>query len=213
MTNNSNRRRYPILILLSAGILATIILNLSQRWTREQIAANQAAHALALVSTVLPDSGYDNDPTSDVILLSDAALPGSSNPLPAYRARLGNTLVATAMTVIAADGYVGPIHLLIGIDAAGHIIRVRVIQHRETPGLGDKIEADKDDWINLFDGATALADPAAAEWNVRRDGGGIDQLSGATITSRAVLNAVRKTQRYYLANAATITAPAATTAD
>jgi electron transport complex protein RnfG len=213
MMNNSNRQRYAILILLVAGILATIILNLSQRWTRDQIAANQAAHALALVSAVLPDTGYDNEPTSDVIMLSDAALPGSSNPLPAYRARLGNTPVATAITAIAADGYVGPIHLLIGIDAVGQIIRVRVIQHRETPGLGDKIEADKDDWINLFDGATALANPAAAEWNVRRDGGDFDQLSGATITSRAVLNAVRQTQQYYLANAATITAPAATTAD
>jgi electron transport complex protein RnfG len=213
MMNNSNRQRYAILILLVAGILATIILNLSQRWTSEQIAANQAAHALALVSAVLPDTGYDNEPTSDVIMLSDAALPGSSNPLPAYRARLGNTLVATAITAIATDGYVGPIYLLIGIDATGQIIRVRVIEHRETPGLGDKIEADKDDWINLFDGATALADPAAAEWNVRRDGGDFDQLSGATITSRAVLNAVRQTQQYYLANAATITAPAATTAD
>lgn len=213
MTDNSKKQRYAILILLLAGILATIILNLSQRWTREQIAANQAAHALRMVTTVLPDAGYDNEPSNDVIWLSDADLPGSSTALPAYRARSGDTLVATAITTIAEDGYVGPIRLLVGIDNEGRIIRVRVTDHRETPGLADDIEADKGDWIHLFDGALPAAEQDAPQWNVRRDGGDFDQVSGATITSRVILNAVRQTQLYYLENSAMITAPATTPAN
>ncbi|MGI9292028.1 MAG: RnfABCDGE type electron transport complex subunit G [Gammaproteobacteria bacterium] len=200
----SKLQRYAVLILLAAGLLAAIILTLSERWTRAQIAANQAAYALRMVTEVLPAGSYDNEPGKDVIMLSYPDLPGSIEPLPAYRARAGGQVIATAITAVADDGYVGPIGLLIGIDDGGSIIRVRVLDHRETPGLGDKIETDKSDWIHLLEGKTASEDPNASEWLLRRDGGDIDQISGATITSRAILRTVRQTQRFYLENTARI---------
>ena len=197
-------QRYAILILLAAAITATLVLNYSQQQTRARITANQDAHALRLVTAVLPESGYENEPTRDVIMLSDPELPGSSLPLPAYRARTGDQAIATAVTAIAGNGYVGPIRLLIGLDIDGNIIRVRAIEHRETPGLGDRIEPGKSDWINLFDGLSANA---GRPQQLRRDGGDFDQISGATITSRAVLETVQATQNYYLKNQTMINAP------
>ena len=181
--------------------------------TEERIAENQRRALLKSLNELVPSDRYDNNMFSDILEVRNSELLGTDEPVPVYRARKGGWPIAAVLAPVAPDGYNGNIRLLVAVNLDGTLAGVRVVQHRETPGLGDKIEADKDDWINLFNGATALADPAAAEWNVRRDGGNIDQLSGATITSRAVLNAIRKTQRYYLTNAATITAPAATTTD
>ena len=132
---------------------------------------------------------------------------GSSSPLPAYRARLGSSAVAVVLTTEAPDGYVGPIRLLIAIDRAGNIIGLRALQHQETPGLGDKIDADKSNWLQQFIGASPTED--VAELGLSSDGGRIDHISGATITSRSVTKAVRNTLLYFVENQQALLAPAA----
>jgi electron transport complex protein RnfG len=199
--NATINRLRSIMLLIMFAIVATLIINLIANKTQQDIADNQAAHAMQIIREVLPPDNYNNKPYLDVIWLSDEALPGSQPPLPAYRARLNQEVSATVMTVIAEAGYVGPIKLLIGIDSQGKIIRVRVSEHRETPGLGDKIEPEKSTWINLFDGAELGAE---ADWSLRRDGGKIDHISGATITSRTIIRTVHATLKYYLANSAAI---------
>jgi electron transport complex protein RnfG len=109
---------------------------------------------------------------------------------------MDTTPVATAITIIAPDGYVGEIRVLVGIDSNDRIVRARVLEHRETPGLGDKIDATKSNWINQFDNRQL----AESSWTLERDGGDIDHITGATITSRAVVNAIRRAlelQRIY----------------
>ena len=199
--NTTINRLRSIMLLIMFAIVATLLINLIANKTQQDIADNQAAHAMQIIREVLPPDNYNNQPYLDVIWLSNEALPGSQPPLPAYRARLNQEVTATVMTVIAEAGYVGPIKLIIGIDSQGKIIRVRVSEHRETPGLGDKIEPEKSTWINLFDG-TELG--TEADWSLQRDGGKIDHISGATITSRTIIRTVHATLKYYLANSTAI---------
>ena len=103
----------------------------------------------------------------------------------------------------ARDGYSGPIRLLVGIDADGRITRARVLEHRETPGMGDMIESSKSDWIEQFS-RTSLAAPAEDRWLVARDGGDFDQLTGATITSRSVVKALKETLAYFTTHRETV---------
>ena len=100
---------------------------------------------------------------------------------------------------VAPDGYNGDIHLLTGILADGRISGVRVVSHKETPGLGDPIELDRSDWILAFT-SRSLEDPGPEAWGVRRDGGIFDQFTGATITPRAVVEAVQRVLEYHQAN-------------
>jgi electron transport complex protein RnfG len=197
------KRWISVLTLILFAVAATLAVNLVERNTRQSIVDNHTAYAMRVVGEVLPAIGYDNEPHLDIVWLSDEDLPGSLTPLPAYRARLNQQLIATAITVIAENGYVGSIRLLVGIDARGNIIRVRTSEHRETPGLGDKIELGKSDWITQFDGAGRGTE---ASWNLRQDGGELDHISGATITSRAVIAAVRAALEYYLENVTVIDA-------
>ena len=116
-----------------------------------------------------------------------------------YRARRDGAPVALVLTAVAPDGSSGPIELLVGVNADGTVAGVRVLAHRETPGLGDPIEASRSDWVLAFAGRS-LGDPPPAGWTVRRDGGAFDQFTGATITPRAVVHAVRRVLEYVGAN-------------
>jgi electron transport complex protein RnfG len=203
MNTTANNMWRGIMVLILFAVIATLAINLIARNTRPNIVANQAAYAMRILGEVLPSDGYNNEPYLDVTWLSNKALPGSETPLPAYRARMDQQVIATVMTVIAERGYVGPIKLLVGIDSHGNIIGVRASEHRETPGLGDKIEPKKSAWINLFDG---VGIGTKEDWTLRRDGGEIDHISGATITSRAVVGAVRAALEYYLENSTEINA-------
>jgi electron transport complex protein RnfG len=107
--------------------------------------------------------------------------------------------VAALFIVTAKDGFTGPIKLLVGIAANGNISGVRVLEHRETPGLGDLIESAKSDWIEQFRNRS-LADPDRELWSIKRDGGVYDQLTGASITPRSVIKAIRETLLYFEAN-------------
>ena len=103
------------------------------------------------------------------------------------------------LETVAPDGYNGSIRLLVAINLDSTLAGVRVVQHRETPGLGDAIDAQRSDWILGFDGKS-LTTPPRKDWKVKRDGGDFDQFTGATITPRAVVKAVKKALLYFQAN-------------
>jgi electron transport complex protein RnfG len=125
-------------------------------------------------------------------------LPGDDD-VPVYRVYADGAPVAALFVVRAPDGFAGPIRLLVGIDASGAITGIRVLEHHETPGLGDLIDADKSDWIFQFDGRS-LGAPPVRRWAIKRDGGEFDQLTGASITPRSVINAIRDTLIYFDGN-------------
>jgi len=162
--------------------------------TAERIAEQQRAATLRALAVLLPPD-FDNDPQADRIDVVAPAWLGSENPQVVRRARKDGRIDALLLEAVAPDGYNGDIRLLVGVDARGRVIGVRVVEHRETPGLGDPIEIERGPWITGFDGRS-LSDPAADAWRVRRDGGAFDQLAGATITPRAVVGAVRRTLQF-----------------
>jgi electron transport complex protein RnfG len=191
-------------LLLISGA-ATLAVTWMERNTRAAIAANEQAQKLAMLATVLPAGTYDNYQEQAVSLLNDSKLAGSSDPQPVYSARKNGEVVASVLTVTAPDGYTGPIQLLVGISRDGTLTGVRVIRHRETPGLGDRIDPDKSNWINIFNGLGSNA--GAADVALREDGGTIDHITGATITSRAVTNAVANALLLHAKNRALLLAP------
>lgn len=182
--------------VVGAGLVA-----LTADATRERIAANERAYLLRSLNDVVPASAYDNDMFTDTIELTDPELLGSAEPLTAYRARQDGRTIAVILNVVAPAGYSGPIRLVVGIDADGAITGVRVVSHRETPGLGDDIEVERSDWIRGFDGKVLDSHPENG-WAVRRDGGEFDQFTGATVTPRAVVKAVHNALIYFSANRA-----------
>ena len=205
--------RLPMRMMVAAGILAAFaivgstLVSFTEVRTRDQIAANERAYLLRSLNDVLPESAYDNEMFTDTIQVTDPELLGSKDPITIYRARMAGQPVAALLTPVAPKGYGGPIRLLVGITADGVIIGVRVVSHRETPGLGDVIEIDRSDWLLGFDGLS-MGNPAEKKWAVRRDGGDFDQFTGATITPRAVVHAVRDALIYFSRNSDAILAPA-----
>ena len=189
----------PVLSLVLLAALSAALIAVTDQLTRKRVAENEAAQIMKVLGALLPEGGYDNSPHLDVITLTGAELPGSNAVLQVYRARLAGEPVTAILTMIAPDGYVGSIRLLVGIRADGTISGVRVLEHRETPGLGDSIETARSDWIRVFDGLS-FVDPPPAAWLTRRDGGDFDQISGATVTSRAVIEAVREALIYFSEN-------------
>lgn len=196
---NPRKSLTPVLSLVLLAALGAALIAATDQLTRKRVAENEAAQIMKVLGALLPEGGYDNSPHLDVITLTGADLPGGNAVLPVYRARLAGEPVTAILTVIAPDGYVGSIQLLVGIRADGTISGVRALEHRETPGLGDNIETARSDWIRLFDGRS-IEDPAPAAWLTRRDGGDFDQISGATVTSRAVIVAVRDSLIYFAEN-------------
>ena len=164
--------------------------------TEERIAENQRRALLKSLNQLVPSDRYDNDIFSDTLLVHDPELLGTEEPVTVYRARKDGWPVAAVLAPVAPDGYNGNIRLLVAINLDGTLAGVRVIQHRETPGLGDGIETDRSDWILGFNGKS-LSNPAKKGWRVKRDGGQFDQFTGATITPRAVVKAVHKALLYF----------------
>ena len=142
----------------------------------------------------MPGQRYNNDLIEDSIIVEAPDLLGSAQTR-IYRARLDNKPAGLVIETIAPNGYSGNIYLLVGVLANGEVSGVRVLSHRETPGLGDKIELRKDNWILSFDGRR-LTEDNSRRWAVKRDRGEFDQFTGATITPRAIVGAVRNTLDY-----------------
>jgi Na+-translocating ferredoxin:NAD+ oxidoreductase subunit G len=188
----------PTRSLLLVGLVASAgiaLVSTTHRCTEARIAAQARLVPQQRLETVLPASKYDNDILRTERRI-DAQAIGSAGSALVYVARREGQPVAVVFDVVSPDGYHGPIRLLIGVYRDGTIAGVRVVSHHETPGLGDAIEARKSGWILQFAGKS-LYDPPADEWSVDRDGGAFDQISGATITSRAVVGAVRRALVYF----------------
>jgi len=114
----------------------------------------------------------------------------------AYQIIVDERVDAVVLPAVAPDGYSGQIELLVGIDAEGRIRGVRVTRHHETAGLGDRIDRARSTWITQFDGRS-LGNPPEERWNVRKDGGAFDQITGATLTPRAVIHAVAGALKHF----------------
>lgn len=169
-----------------------------QQATAERIAKAEREAQVRALSEILPQGSYDNHLLDNSIQLHDPLL-GSKSPQTAYIALKDGQPSAIILRATAPDGYSGAIHLLIGIQANGQLAGVRVLNHKETPGLGDKIELAKSAWIRSFDGKS-LSNPSEDGWAVKKDRGEFDQFAGATITPRAVVKAVHKALQYFDAN-------------
>jgi len=182
------------------AVAGTTLVAVTEFTTADAIVENERQVLLRNLHALLPAERLDNDLASDTLALPAAPLLGSESSTMAYRARMQGEPVAVIFNSIAPDGYNGKIHLLVGVYVDGSLAGVRVIKHAETPGLGDGIEIRKSAWIKGFDGRS-LDNPGAAGWRVKRDGGEFDQLTGATITPRAIVAAVRNTLLYYQQNA------------
>lgn len=177
--------------VIGAGLVAWI-----HQQTAPTIAANEQAALLRNLHSLVTPKAHDNKLTRDTIQVRNEALLGTPKPVTVYRARKDGEPVTAILNVIAPDGYSGPINLLVAIRYNGELAGVRVINHRETPGLGDAIEADRSDWIHSFSGKS-LNNPGPAGWKVKKDGGQFDQFTGATVTPRAVVKAVHNALKYY----------------
>lgn len=186
------------LLLFAFAAIGTSLVAVTYEQTRDQILRNERQVLRRHLNQVVNPERYDNNLLQDRIEVNAPAL-GVDAPVTVYRARMQGIPVAAVFRTVAPDGYNGPIRLLVGIDVNGVITGVRVLSHRETPGLGDAIDAGRSDWIHNFAGRS-LGDPPAPRWKVERDGGAFDQFTGATITPRAVVNAIRRTLVYFEAH-------------
>jgi electron transport complex protein RnfG len=187
------------LLLGIFAVLGTAVVSFTYDVTAETIADNEKAYLLQNLHVIISPDEHDNDIYTDTIQVTDPQLLGTPKPITVYRARRGGQPVAVVLTPDAPNGYGGAIQLLVGIYADGTLAGVRVLKHQETPGLGDRIEADRSDWILGFAGKS-LDDPGPAGWAVKKDGGRFDQFTGATITPRAVVGAVHNALLYFQAH-------------
>lgn len=177
--------------IFTAGLIAFI-----QQATGERIAMERERMQMRALNEIVPNEQHDNDLLQDSFPVTDQRLLGLPSPGIGWRARKDGQVVAVILPAITMNGYSGRIDLLVGIRASGELAGVRVVDHRETPGLGDKFEPAKGDWIFSFDGKS-LSVPASEGWAVRKDGGDFDQFVGATITPRAVVQAVYNALQYF----------------
>ncbi len=187
------------LLLVAFAVVGVGLVAATQSLTAERIEKNEKRALMRKLTQIVPEARIDNDLTRDTIRIEAASRLGTDAPSTAYVGRRDGEPVAIIFTPVAPDGYNGNIHLLVGVNVDGSIAGVRVVKHRETPGLGDVIEARKSDWIRAFAGKS-LDNPDEKGWAVKRDGGEFDQFTGATITPRAVVNAVHNTLLYFEAN-------------
>lgn len=189
-------------ILALFAIVCTAIVGLVNELTKDEIKAQEQLQLLNTLHSIIEPSRYNNDITLDCVSLSSTLLGNSTDDKEihtAYIARKDKLAVAIAMTSTAPDGYNGNIELIIAINMDESISGVRILKHQETPGLGDKIELRKSDWINTFTNKKLLSENDN-RWAVTKDNGMFDQFTGATITPRAVVKAVRKTLVYFKEN-------------
>ncbi len=180
--------------LVGAGLVAT-----TYETTKERIVRNQREALLRELQALVPPQRYDNNLLQDTVRVKAPQALGTSQPVTVYRARKDGKPVAAILTPVAPDGYGGPISLLVAVGYDGVVAGVRVVSHQETPGLGDAIEEQRSNWILGFNGHS-LGNPPPKQWKVKRDGGAFDQFAGATITPRAVVNAVHRTLEYFVSH-------------
>lgn len=186
----------PLATLAAIAFVAAALLAGVNEATHDKIRKEEQRRALAVLTGLLPESAYDNDLIGDRFT---AGIPGLAGPATVYRARKNGEPAALLVDATTPEGYSGPIRLLVGLEPDGGVIGVRALEHRETPGLGDRVERRRSDWIEQFAG-TSLGDPPAGRWAPDRRGGAFDTMTSATITSAAVIEAVRHVLEWHAAN-------------
>jgi len=184
---------------LMLGIFATVgtaLVGFTHQATLEKIADNERLAILRKLNQILPADKYDNDLLNTTLEISADDRLGQKKSSTVYIAEQQNKISAMIFPVIAPKGYSGKIKMLVGINIDGTLAGVRIVSHKETPGLGDAMETEKSDWVFGFNNKS-LTNPDEKNWKVKRDGGVFDQFTGATITPRAVVQAVYLTLVYF----------------
>jgi electron transport complex protein RnfG len=200
------------LILAALAAICTALVAITYRTAAPRIAANEQAYLEQSLAPVLAGLSYDGKLSESTLVIPvPHTLPGDG-PVSVYRVFANEEPVAALFVVSARDGFTGPIKLLVGVAASGALTGVRVLEHKETPGLGDLIESSRSDWILQFSGRS-LGNPEVSRWAIRRDGGDFDQLTGASITPRAIVKAIRETLLYFETHRDEVFASTSTTAD
>jgi electron transport complex protein RnfG len=189
--------------MLAFAFVGTLMLAYVFIATRPPIEASEKEARLALFKQILPAKNYDNDLLSSQVVIQPNALLGNRLPSIANVASFQQQPAGVILEAVAHDGYSGDIKLLIAIRADGSISGVRVLAHKETPGLGDYIDIAHGNWIKLFNDESLQKTPANS-WQVKKDGGQYDYMVGATITPRAVVKAVLKALQYFEMNKQTL---------
>lgn len=183
-------------VLALFAVMGTFFVSYTFENTIDKINENKRLALLKAFHVLIPPAAHNNDIFNDIIQVTNKNLLGNKKPVNIYRARKDGKAVAVIINSVAPDGYSGNIELLVAINYDGILEGVRVVHHKETPGLGDAIEENRSDWITKFK-KLSLNNPDKKGWAVKRDGGEFDQFTGATITPRAIVKAVYNTLSYY----------------
>jgi len=194
------------LVLAIFAMVSTSLIAITHLFTKDKIAKEVELSMIRQLNQIVPPQNYNNAVYEDCLLVNSPAKLGSKDDQNIYRMRITNAQnssdknksvnYALMLTAVAPDGYSGPIELAVALTEAGELIGVNILTHQETPGLGDKIERKKSNWLNQFSGLS-LDKIANKNWQVKKDGGQFDALTGATITPRAVIKAVHNSLLYY----------------
>lgn len=187
---------YPMALLGGVALMASAAISVADWLTRADIAQRQLEDLQATLQQVVPAAYYDNDLVRDVVTVNEGG-----KPVTVYRVRRNGQVQAVCYQVSAPGYGSSAMVMVIGVDRNGALLGVRVISHAETPGLGDKIELSRSDWILRFNGRS-LNDPPPSGWAVKKDGGVFDQFTGATITPRALVKAVKGGLEFFAAHRA-----------
>ncbi|MGR9051903.1 MAG: electron transport complex subunit RsxG [Gammaproteobacteria bacterium] len=190
------RISYQTLLLAGFALMASALLGLADINTRDVIQLRLEEDLRASLAEVVPDGLYDNNLLEDTVYIDSKDDKLGADQTQVYLGRKGGKVNALSFRIVAPGGYSGPINLIMGLDKDGKVLGVRVIAHAETPGLGDKIEKSKSNWILNFEGRS-LQNLTIEQWAVKKDGGIFDQFSGATITPRAVVKAVYQGLKFF----------------
>ena len=180
---------------VATAVLVTTLVFVVTKQQREHSSQRVLINQLA---ALLPTGAYDNNPAIDNIQLNKS-VSSSLTVNTAYLYKTANTVRGAVLHVTTSQGYSGDIELLVALSQSTQVHGVALIAHTETPGLGDKIEQYRSDWLMQFTDLQATSMPTSA-WSVKKDGGDFDQITGATITPRAVINAVSDTISWYSRN-------------
>lgn len=191
-------------LLAMFAVATTLLIAGTYLLTKERIGEQKRMAEEKALLEIVPRERHDNSMLDDIITVGPESqgLNLTENKR-IYRARRGDVVIAAIIPVRAPDGYTGDIDLIVGVNADGSVAGVRALSHKETPGLGDKVDIRKSNWILGFDGHS-LDNPAPAGWAVKKDKGVFDQFTGATITPRAVVAATLRALQYAQANSKTL---------
>ncbi len=177
------------------ALISVVLVATTNHFTLDKIKSNNAMMLLEALNEIIPADVYDNDLAASKVTLQPSKT-GFTKPLSIYFAEKNKALINAVFEVTTIKGYSGNITILVGINTNDYSISsVRVVQHKETPGLGDKMEIEKSNWVVDFNGRS-LNNPEPSRWHVKKDGGDFDQFTGATITPRAIVNLIKSTLLY-----------------